>query len=221
MRFTVSALRAHIHRTPSPARWLFAVAVFLVVTGCSGDNQQSDAHQPSNDANQSTSSAKGSSSPAPERTRPSRATLANGTAQGQQVEVNRVLSDSTGFTIVYWTLTNEGDGSLYLRDFFDERHYGTLAYFQDQYPWYLGPDMKGVEVVLQEQGQRYLPITDSDSNCLCSSSVRGNYDLAPGESVYGYSAYYIPSGVEEIAVSFPGADELIREIPVEAFGVSD
>lgn len=189
------------------------LAVIVSTAGCSGGGNQTD-DSPTGDASTQQTASPGSgktSTLAPMRSRPPRDALASAEGDGVRAEVNKVVANDVGFVVVYWTLINTGENELSVHELFGKRNYSGAAYFSEQFPWYLTDNMEGVEVVLSEE--RYLPITDPGSNCVCSTTTLDVAFLPSGKSIEAYSAYYLPRDVESVSVSFPGLD-LMEDIPV-------
>lgn len=189
--------------------------VATITVGCSGNESGSTASP--TDGEQVKSSASGGQSLEPPRSRSPQPSVTTTTNEGLQLVVNRATSDNDGFTVVHWTLTNVGDDALGFREHFQdiEVRYGDMAYFQDQYPWYLTESLLA-EVIVPSTGKLYPPVTDEDANCLCGSwpTMAGPEELPPGESIRAYSAYYLPSDVQQIDLRVPGF-ERVEGIPLQ------
>lgn len=186
----------------------------VVAGGCSGSGDDSAAQPTKGEQAKSTQSA--SPSLEPPRSRSPRPTVTRTTNEGVRLDVNRATSDEEGFTVVYWTLTNVGNNALRFREYFGDIHvrYGDMAYFQDQYPWYLTESLLA-EVIVPSTGKLYPPVTDRDANCLCGTWPKHltSEELPPGESIRAYSAYYLPSDVQRIDFRVPGF-ERVEGIPL-------
>lgn len=183
--------------------------------GCSG-SEDGSVDQPTQ-SQQVEPTGNGGPSLAPLRSRSPRPTVTSTTHEGVRLDVNRVTSDGEGFTVVYWTLTNVGDNTLDFREYFRDIRvrYGDMAYFQDQYPWYLTEYLLA-EVIVPSTGKLYPPITDRDANCLCGSwsTQEISEELPAGEGIRAYSAYYLPSDVQRIDFRVSGFDR-IEDIPLQ------
>lgn len=182
----------------------------LLAGGCSGDGGQ-PGQPPTDGARDQRTEGSGtdrtSPSLAPMRSRPPQDTLASNEGNDFRAEVNRVESERNGFVTVYWTLTNISDERQSVQEYLGQRKYGGVAYFSEQFPWYRQSDVDGVEIV--QDGKRYLSVTDSSSNCVCSTSTLGGAGFLPsGESLEAYSSYYLPEDVESVSVSFPDIDPM-------------
>lgn len=191
---------------------LVIAGALLAVAGCSGGGSPRTTDEDSGRNDGQPRSVPSPTLP-PRRSPPQWPVVASAKGEELRVEVNRVRSDSYGFTMVHWTVTNISSNAIDLRDFFHRRDYSVMSGI-DQ--WYMGPYMAGVELVSRDQGQIYLPLTDPKLDCVCSksSAVLDNASLAPGNYIRGYTAYFIPPDSKTISVSFPGF-ELLKNIPIK------
>lgn len=189
--------------------------VVAAAVACSG-NEDGSAAQPTK-GHEAEPTGNSSPSLAPPRSRSPPPTVTSTTHEGFRLDVNRVTSDGEGFTVVHWTLTNVRDDAVGFREYFQdiEVRYGDMAYFQDQYPWYLTESLLA-EVIVPSTRKLYPPVTDEHANCLCGSwpTMAGPEELPPGDSIRAYTAYYLPSDVQRIDFRVPGF-ERIEDIPLQ------
>lgn len=186
---------------------LVIAGALLAITSCSGDGSP-DAKGGSSATDGGRSQSVPSPTLAPPRSPPQWPVLASAKGGKLRVEVNRIRSDSHGFTMVHWTLTNISDHRVVLPDALGGRRDYNAK-------WYWGHNLAGVELISRDTGNIYLPLTDPNGNCVCNywTGIHQNGFLASGNYIRGYTAYFIPPDLRNIGVSFPGF-ELLKNIPI-------
>lgn len=186
------------------------VALFLVA-GCSNGsstdhgavNRSSDAPNMSEAETNQRSTHRPSI--APTRTRPNWDAVAKTSWNGLQVEVNRVVSDSNGFTAVYWSFINKRDEAFYIGDIFQRKVRG----------WYMADYLSSIKIVSQSTGRKYFPLSDPELDCVCTKLGGAEFsDVPSGGRLQGYTTYYIPPEVNTVSIKFPKFD-LLENIEVQ------
>lgn len=199
-------MHKRIDRRTGKARILLGALALLGVAGCSGgDSSTGQGSENGQNSPRAATPRTASSSPPPVIT-----TAKSTSGTNLKVEINRLSADSSGFTVLRWTLTNTGG-----ERFQPAERYGTTRYTDRAIGgWYDGEAAPGVELVSKQEGQRYFSLVDADGTCLCARITTERHFMAPEESATFFNTYYLPPELQRVTVEIPGF-EPIQDVPIE------
>lgn len=124
---------------------------------------------------------------------------------GGSANVNALDRSAAGFSVLAWTLLNEGTGTIPTAWFY------SVAYL------YSGVPFSGITLLAPEQGLRFYPLMDADQGCLCSAGYGNPPEFVGrvGSNSYStyWSTYLLPEDVETVTVEIPGFAP-IEDVPV-------
>jgi outer membrane protein OmpA-like peptidoglycan-associated protein len=129
------------------------------------------------------------------------ATFKSAAAKGLKVEVNSLHRDSSGLTVLVWTLRNEGQGSPDVGPKLEKR-----AGIHGSGPQPLRTDTTGGVMLYDGANQvRYNSLSTQAGPCICTEVSREDAKkvLGPGESVVFYNAYTPPANAANLEMQVP------------------
>ncbi len=129
------------------------------------------------------------------------ATFKSAAANGLKVEVNSLHRDSSGLTILVWTLRNTGQGSPDVGLMLEKR-----ANIHGSAPQPARADTTGGVMLYDAANQvRYNSLSTQAGPCICSEVAREDAKkvLGPGESVVLYNAYEPPANASNLEMQVP------------------
>lgn len=136
-------------------------------------------------------------------------------AQGLEVEVNSLHRDSSGLTILVWTLRNTGQGNPDVGFKFEKT---AANHGADPDPMRL---TSGGGIMLFDSANqvRYNPLSVQTGPCICS--VVGAEDvrkvIGSGESIVYWNAYEPPANAANLEMQVPwdrGADAVVKGLTI-------
>ena len=131
------------------------------------------------------------------------ATFQAAAAKGLKVEVNSLHRDSSGLTVLVWTLRNEGQGSPNVGVMLEKR-----ANIHGSAPQPARGDTTGGVMLYDGANQvRYNSLSTQAGPCICTEVGRefAKKVLGPGESVVFYNAYQPPANAANLEMQVPWA----------------
>lgn len=136
-------------------------------------------------------------------------------AQGLKVEVNSLHRDSSGLTILVWTLRNTGQGTP---DFGQKLEKSAYVHGADPQPMRLGTT-GGVMLFDSANQVRYNPMSLEGGPCVCSRVDAGGAKktVGPGESVVLWEAYNPQANAANLEMQVPwerGADAVVKGLTI-------
>jgi outer membrane protein OmpA-like peptidoglycan-associated protein len=115
-----------------------------------------------------------------------------------KLEVNSLVRDSSGATVVTFTLTNIGSTQASVVRIFTNRIYNLK---------YGDGGATGVALTAPSTKLRYYPLRDGDRSCVCTNTDLGDNFLDPQQKVTFGAVYEIPAEVSSVKAAFPGFSE--------------
>jgi outer membrane protein OmpA-like peptidoglycan-associated protein len=143
------------------------------------------------------------------------ATFQAAAAQGLKVEVNSLHRDSSGLTILVWTLRNTGQGKP---DVGQKLEKSAFIHGADPQPMRLGTT--GGVMLFDSAGQvRYNPMSLEGGPCVCSrlGASGAKKTIGPGESVVLWDAYDPQANAANLEMQVPwerGADAVVKGLTI-------
>lgn len=121
------------------------------------------------------------------------------------VEAHTVERNESGSLLsITWSVENSGNSEVFVDWLTGTSYmYSMPAYFS------------GVTVISSDGANRYHPVMDGESECLCSGKLSIDFkeNIGPGEQVAYWSMYSVPEDVDAITLEIPGF-EPIEDIPI-------
>jgi hypothetical protein len=114
------------------------------------------------------------------------------------------LSESGNILSITWSIKNTGSSGV------DFNWPSGKSYMYSNPSHY-----SGVTITPADQGNRYHPVMNGESECLCSGDTSLDFKerIEPGEQVAYWSMFSVPSDVDTITLEIPGFDP-IEDIPI-------
>ncbi|MEU8122762.1 OmpA family protein [Spirillospora sp. NPDC049024] len=143
------------------------------------------------------------------------ATFQAAAAKGLKVEVNSLHRDSSGLTVLVWTLRNEGQGSPDVGQKLEKR---AGIHGSDPRPMRLGST--GGAMLFDAANQvRYNSLSTQAGPCLCSDvgQEEAKKVVGPGESIVLWNAYKPPANAANLELQVPwdqAADAAVKGLTI-------
>lgn len=146
------------------------------------------------------------------------ATFKAAEAKGLKVEVNSLHRDSSGLTLLVWTLRNEGQGSPDIGTLLEKR---ARVHGSEPLPR-RGDTTGGVMLFDGANRVRYNSLSTQAGPCICTEVYRehANRVITPGESVVFYNVYKPPANAANLEMQVPwdnganAADAVVKGLTI-------
>lgn len=144
------------------------------------------------------------------------ATFQAAEAKGLKVEVNSLHRDSSGLTILVWTLRNTGQGKPDVGQKFEKT---AAVHGADPQPSRLGSS-GGVMLFDSANQVRYNSLSIQTGPCVCSivGGDEARKVIGPGESIVYWNAYKPPANAANLEMQVPwdrGADAVVKGLTIK------
>ncbi|MGP4023810.1 OmpA family protein [Actinomadura sp. 3N407] len=143
------------------------------------------------------------------------ATFGAAEARGLKVEINSLHRDSSGLTVLVWTLRNTGQGKP---DVGQKLEKSAYIHGADPQPMRLGTT-GGVMLFDSANQVRYNPMSLESGPCVCSQvgSADAKKTIGPGESIVLWDAYSPQANAANLEMQVPwkrGADAVVKGLTI-------